>query len=106
MPRIAAVLRRASRGSDVLGRIREREFVILAPNTSSRGAVQLAERVAAAADARTALAIGADARIRLPAGCFGVSDFGAANMEPIELLTGAMRALRGPSDAGPLPDPV
>ncbi len=98
MPQIAAVLRRASRGSDVLGRMREREFLILAPNTSARGAVQLAERVAAAADASTALAVGADARIRLPAGCFGVSDFAAANMEPVELLTGAMRALRGPHE--------
>ena len=99
MPKIAAVLRRASRGSDVLGRMREREFVILAPNTTSQGAVQLAERVAAAADASTALALGADARIRLPAGCFGVADFGAAKLEPIELLTGAMRALRGPQES-------
>jgi len=96
MPRIASVIRRASRGSDVLGRLRDRELVILAPNTTADGAMRLAERVTGAADASAALAVGADARIRLPAGCFAVADYATAKLEPIELLMGALRALRDP----------
>lgn len=94
--RVADVMRRGSRGSDVLGRLTPQEFVIVLPDTSHTGGARVAERLAASADASTALALGGSASIRMHSGYYGVDDFGEANLEPVDLLTRATRALRRP----------
>lgn len=98
--RIAEVMRRTSRGSDVLGRLTASEFVMVLPDTSHAGSARVAERISASADASTALAVGGSARIRLHSGYYGVDDFGEANLDPVDLLTRAARALRQPGMAG------
>ncbi len=94
--RVAEVMRRGSRGSDILGRLTPQEFVVVLPDTSQAGSARVAERLSASADASTARALGGSARIRMHAGYYGVDDFGEANLEPVDLLTRATRALRRP----------
>jgi diguanylate cyclase (GGDEF)-like protein len=93
VPRLLGLFQDAARSSDVVGRLGETEFVVLAPGTDAAGALQLARRLLAAAEAVDAERKGAPT-LRLRAGCHAVADFCNAGIEPVEMLVRAAQALR------------
>ena len=95
MRRIAAALRSATRHSDVVGRVAEGAFAVVAVDTDDGKARRLAERLAAAilADANGGNAP-AVPPFRLRAGFHGVSDFHDASIDSAELMLRATAALQ------------
>lgn len=89
--RLVGVLRSVTRGSDIIGRLGQKEFVILAPETEMPGLLQLANRLVAAFEAE-ALVTGSDPGIRV--GCYGVPDFATLHIDPVEIIVRATQALR------------
>ena len=89
--RIPDVLRSVVRGSDVLGRLGQNEFVILAPETEMPGLLQLAKRLVEAFESESVLT-GSESHIRV--GCYAVQDFSAVHIEPVEMIVRATQALR------------
>jgi PleD family two-component response regulator len=89
---VAGVLRSVGRVSDAIGRVRQGEFVVIAPETTEDGARKLAERLSAEVEA--ALAAGGKATVKLLAGYDAVPDFRTAGIQPAALLAGATTALR------------
>jgi diguanylate cyclase (GGDEF)-like protein len=88
---MSAVFRSSSRVSDVTGRLRSAEFVIIAPATEEVGALELAKRMVS----RMETAEGAEQiRLRVLAGYHAVSDLRQAEIQPAALLAGATTALR------------
>lgn len=89
--RIPDVLRSVVRGSDVLGRLGQNEFVILTPETEMPGLLQLANRLVEAFESESLLTgSGSDIRV----GCYAVQDFSAVHIEPVEMIVRATQALR------------
>lgn len=89
--RVPALLRKVVRGSDIVGRLGQNEYVILAPETEMPGLMQLANRLVTAFDAET-VAYGAAASLRV--GCYAVPDFGSIHIEPVEMIVRSTQALR------------
>lgn len=89
--RIPEVLRSVVRGSDVVGRLGQNEYVILAPETELPGLMQLAQRLLAAFEAESLLNGNASA-VRV--GCYAVPDFATSHIEPVEMIVRATQALR------------
>jgi PleD family two-component response regulator len=91
---LAATLRGTNRLSDAVGRMSEHDFVILAPDTDADGARRLAERL-----------LDALGRGHAQVGCYAVSNFHDAAIEPIQMLVRASQALRA-SRSGETPATV
>lgn len=89
----ASLFREECRASDSLGRLGQKEFVVLAPGTDPEGALTLAQRITAVADTGQ-LARKDFGRLELRAGLFAVSNFAAAEIQPVEMLVRATMALR------------
>jgi two-component system, cell cycle response regulator len=89
--RVPDVLRSVVRGSDVVGRLGQNEFVILAPETEMPGLLHLANRLVAAFEAE-ALISGTPTPVRV--GCYAVPDFATMHIEPVEMIVRATQALR------------
>ncbi|HYR08880.1 MAG TPA: response regulator, partial [Longimicrobium sp.] len=85
--RVAALVARAARRSDVVGRVSRTEFAVLAPGTDTSAVLLLARRLADAATAEP-VAEGAPA-LRVRIGCCAADDFGVVGMDPVELLVRA-----------------
>ena len=83
-------LRAAGRASDAIGRLSENEFVVVAPDTDSEGALGLANRLKLAIESAPAPIV----PLRLRFGCYAVGDFRDASIAPTELLVRATEALR------------
>jgi two-component system cell cycle response regulator len=98
--RVPQVLRSVVRGSDVVGRIGENEFVILAPETEMSGLMQLAHRLLAAFEEES-LVTGNPSPVRV--GCYAVSDFATMHIEPVEMIVRATQALRVAQLPGSMP---
>jgi two-component system, cell cycle response regulator len=94
LEKIAHQLRGLFRGSDVIGRLAQNEFAVVAPHTDIAGALRLAERI-------TECSPGDELpfRIQLRTGCYAVDDFGKAHIEPLDLLVRATIALRHSPDS-------
>jgi two-component system cell cycle response regulator len=88
--RLARRVARAARRSDVVGRVSQTEFAVVAPGTSTVEGLLLARRLVA--DAATDEEGRPPLRVRV--GCCGVDDFGEVAMDPVELLVRATMALR------------
>lgn len=86
----AARLRAAGRASDAIGRLSENEFVVVAPDTDSEGAIGLATRLKLAIEGPPS----APSPLRLRFGCYAVGDFTDASIAPTDLLIRATEALR------------
>ena len=89
---LSAVLSGSLRTSDTVGRLGDRDYVILAPGTGAGGASKLAERLLSRID-QTRLGRGH----YLPgfkAGYYAVSDLHDRSVIPVDLLTRATLALR------------
>lgn len=91
--RAAHIFRETCRAGDSIGRLGQSEFAVLAPNTGPAGAMALAQRLAAAAEA-SSQDQGDASPIRTRAGLFAVPDFNAAAIQPVEMLVRATTALR------------
>ncbi|HXI21705.1 MAG TPA: response regulator [Gemmatimonadales bacterium] len=87
--RLGQLLREHGRASDVLGRLGDFEFAVIAPATSEAGAHQLVQRLQAA------FAQGGEtgSTLRVRAGYCAVPDFAAADVDAIEMLVRATAAL-------------
>lgn len=87
--RLARRVGQAARRSDVVGRVSQTEFAIVAPGTGTAEALLLARRLVA-----DAAADDGQPPLRVRVGCWGVDDFGEVAMDPVELLVRATMALR------------
>jgi diguanylate cyclase (GGDEF)-like protein len=89
---LGATLDRAARLSDVVGRLGQSEFAIIAPDTEAAGAVRLAERVLGLIAALPFEGEGSGVTAR--AGYCAVPDFAEASIDAVEMLVRAASALR------------
>ncbi len=89
---LALALTGALRTSDTVGRLGERDYVILAPGTGPGGASRLAERLLARID-QTGMGRGKYVP-GFRAGYYAVSDLHDRSIIPVDLLTRATLALR------------
>ncbi len=92
------VLSDGCRASDVLGRIRFKEFALAAPATDSRGALELAKRLQRATEGASRDQRGRPA-LSLRAGYYAETDFRNGVRVPEEMLSRATRALRLAQDS-------
>ena len=95
----ARAVERNLRESDVFARVGGEEFAVLLPNTSDDGAVDLAERLRAALQAISPLALDVDAQVTAS---FGVVEFDAGSHDPTgeSLIAGADAALYSAKRSG------
>jgi PleD family two-component response regulator len=92
LDRLSKLIKESCRASDALGRLGQHEFVILAPNTDPKQALDLTRRLTAAAE--RCFESAAPHPVRIRAGLFAVPDFHAAAIQPVDLLVRATIALR------------
>jgi PleD family two-component response regulator len=98
---IGRVLARAARASDVVGKLSASEFAILAPQTSSSGAAELAHRVRDALSTVPAIRRDAVARaLEIRIGMVTIPEAPEEHLEPSELLLRASTALRFAHSSG------
>jgi len=97
--RVTRLFRTVGRSSDAVGRLGQGEFVVIAPATGPDGAVRLAERIGTA-EGSAQRAEDTLAPIRLRAGYSAVADFGASELDAVELLLRATTALRDLRNSG------
>jgi PleD family two-component response regulator len=90
---LVRLMQQVGRGSDAIGRLSQTEFVVLAPRTTSEGALRMARRLHEAAKKFAADEIGA-ADLRIRVGCYAVDNFQDTVIEPVEILVRATMALR------------
>jgi diguanylate cyclase (GGDEF)-like protein len=89
--RITTLLKSVFRISDVIGRLGENEFAIIASGTDSRGAMQLAKRLAGAMERDGGT--GSD-QVRIRVGYDAVADYHENPVELTDMLARATTALR------------
>ena len=89
---VSQALRAAGRTSDVIGRLGQSEFAVLAPSTNAEGAVKLAQRLADVIQARAASPDGKSMELR--AGYDAVTNARETPATAKELLRHATMALR------------
>jgi GGDEF domain-containing protein len=99
---IAAVCRRVSRTSDVIGRISKTELAIIAATTSRTGAEQYVQRLTAAVGAGPLVVGGAVHTVRLRAGISSIPDFSVAPADAFEPLYRALVTMRREQPSRPL----
>ena len=91
---VSSVFRATGRQSDVIGRLSQTEFAVIAPSTEASGAAQLAERMRRATSGLTVSVDGEERPVTLRAGYSAVKDFASASVDAVELLVRATTALR------------
>ena len=89
---LARLVSRVARKSDVVGRVSQREFAILAPGAGASEVLLLARRLVTGATTEGPDGSGTALRVRV--GCSAVDHFGEVAMDPVELLVRATMALR------------
>ncbi|HEX4684862.1 MAG TPA: hypothetical protein VH277_19240 [Gemmatimonadaceae bacterium] len=99
---IAAVCRRVSRTSDVIGRISKTELAIIAATTSRTGAELYVQRLTAAVAAAPLVVGGSLHTIRLHAGISTIPDFSAEPADAFEPLYRALVTMRREQPSRPL----
>jgi PleD family two-component response regulator len=92
--RSAEVLRSSGRLSDIIGRIGALEFVVLAPGTSERGALQMALRLSTGVRFAMARAMSPNTCGRMVTGYTAMDNLAYSPVESGELLARATSALR------------
>lgn len=93
--RITTKLRAATRHSDALGRVNANTFGVFAPGTDAGQTRRLAERLAAAIlEGGASPEAPAEPRMRVRAGCYGVTDLHDTSIDSAELMLRATTALQ------------
>lgn len=100
---LVLVFERTGRLSDVVGRLGQSEYAVIAPATEAQGAARLVERIEAALTASQADAAGAGIMpgFRLRVGYAAVADLAESTLDPVELLLRASASLRDSRPSGP-----
>lgn len=94
---LGRLLRDGGRSSDAIGRLGDGEFGVIAPATEGRGALRLFERIQQALGLNP---VDGPPFLALQAGYSVVPDFGAVEIDAVELLLRATTALRELQGAG------
>ena len=97
---LGAMFRRSGRTSDVIGRLGQNEFAIIAPATEASGARRLVERFQETLAATPLSVDGSPRTLKLRAGYYAVPDFSEAAVDAVEMLLRAATALRSTRAAG------
>ncbi len=88
---IGGILRQHGRASDLIGRLGDAEYAVIAPATPSSGVVQMVDRLDRILREREG---GADTPIRLRAGYSAVPDLAASRLDVLQVVLQASNALR------------
>jgi diguanylate cyclase (GGDEF)-like protein len=91
---VGQLLKRAGRTSDAIGRLGHSEFAVIAPATSSDGALRLIQRLGGGIEAFPIPVRGGERSLRVRAGYCAVPDFAESPVDAVELLLRATTALR------------
>jgi diguanylate cyclase (GGDEF)-like protein len=102
---VGQLFKRAGRASDAIGRLGHSEFAVIAPATSSEGALRLIQRLGGSIEASPIPVRGGERYLRVRAGYCAVADFAESPVDAAELLlraTTALRDLKRDSDTEPV----
>jgi hypothetical protein len=91
---LGALLRRAARSSDAVGRLGQAEFAIVSTGIKTAGAARLARRLQLLVDDAHLDLERAGSSLRVSAGYYAIDDFANAAVDPAEVLVRATTALR------------
>jgi PleD family two-component response regulator len=91
---VGQLFKRAGRASDAIGRLGHSEFAVIAPATSSDGALRLIQRLGGTIEASPMPVRGGERTLRVRAGYCAVPDFAESPVDAVELLLRATTALR------------
>jgi len=91
---MGSVFRRTGRISDVIGRLGQTEFAIIAPATEAKGVVRLVERLQESLEATPLSLAGQERTLKIRAGYCAVPDYAEASVDAVEMLLRAAAALR------------
>jgi PleD family two-component response regulator len=91
---MGSVFRRTGRISDVIGRLGQTEFAIIAPATEAKGVVRLVERLQESLQATPLSLAGEERTLKIRAGYCAVPDYAEASVDAVEMLLRAAAALR------------
>lgn len=91
---VGQLFKRAGRSSDAIGRLGHLEFAVIAPATSSEGALRLIQRLGGSIEASPIPVRGGERLLRVRAGYCAVPDFAESPVDAVELLLRATTALR------------
>jgi diguanylate cyclase (GGDEF)-like protein len=91
---VGLLFKRAGRSSDAIGRLGHSEFAIIAPATTSEGALRLIQRLGGNIESSPIPVRGGERSLRVRAGYCAVPDFAESPVDAVELLLRATTALR------------
>jgi diguanylate cyclase (GGDEF)-like protein len=91
---VGQLLKRSGRSSDAIGRLGHSEFAVIAPATSSDGALRLVRRLGGSIESAPIPVRGGERCLRVRAGYCAVPDFAESPVDAVELLLRATTALR------------
>ena len=99
---LVLVFERTGRLSDVVGRLGQSEYAVIAPATEAKGAERLVERIEAALNASQVTLPGVPSapEFRLRVGYAAVPDLAESTLDPVELLLRASASLRDARSSG------
>ena len=88
------LFKRTGRSSDAIGRLGQSEFAVIAPATSSEGALRLIQRLGGTIESSPIPVRGGERYLKVRAGYCAVPDFAESPVDAVELLLRATTALR------------
>jgi PleD family two-component response regulator len=91
---IGQLFKHTGRSSDAIGRLGHSEFAVIAPATSSAGALRLIQRLGGSIEASPIPVRGGERYLKVRAGYCAVPDFAESPVDALELLLRATTALR------------
>ncbi len=91
---VGQLLKRVGRSSDAIGRLGQSEFAVIAPATSTEGALRLVRRLGGSIESSPIPVRGGERSLRVQAGYCAVPDFAESTVDAVELLLRATTALR------------
>jgi diguanylate cyclase (GGDEF)-like protein len=91
---VGQLFKRTGRSSDAIGRLGQSEFAVIAPATSSEGALRLIQRLGSTIESSPIPVRGGERSLRVRAGYCAVADFAESPVDAVELLLRATTALR------------
>jgi PleD family two-component response regulator len=91
---VGQLFKRTGRSSDAIGRLGQSEFAVIAPATSSEGALRLIQRMGGTIESAPIPVRGGERYLKVRAGYCAVPDFAESPVDAVELLLRATTALR------------
>jgi PleD family two-component response regulator len=91
---VGQLFKHTGRSSDAIGRLGQSEFAVIAPATSSEGALRLIQRLGGTIESSPIPVRGGERYLKVRAGYCAVPDFAESPVDAVELLLRATTALR------------